>query len=282
MPIASRATVTRFLSRLLRLRGKVRPKLSLYGFAKDDIPTPRLDELSDEDLERLNALLPWACFTVDGRGRRFGDAAWAGKRDRPQPIPDRRGVVLDEHFALADKHVLEIGCFEGIHTVGLCRLAARVTGVDARLDNVVKTVVRCAFYGHHPEILLRDVDGGAAMEGIAADVVHHVGVLYHLEEPAQHLLALGSIARLGVLLDTHVAEEHEATEVLEIDGRAIRYRPYREGGTADVFSGMRAHAKWLTLQSLTELVEAAGFPTIDLVEERAERNGRRVLLVAKR
>lgn len=280
--MASRSTVTKLLSKLPLRWGKGKPQLPLHGFVSEGVPTSRLDELSDHDLERLNTLLPWACFTVDRRGRRFGDAAWAGKRDLPQPIPDRRGVVLDEHFALADKHVLEIGCFEGVHTVGLCRLAARVTGVDARLDNVVKTIVRCAFYGHHPEILLRDVDGGATLEGLAADVVHHVGVLYHLEEPAQHLLRLGEIARLGVLLDTHVAEDHEATEALEIDGRTFRYRPYREGGTADVFSGMAAHAKWLTLQGLTDLVGAAGFPRIDLVEDRAERNGRRVLLVAKR
>lgn len=279
----ARRSFLRQLLWLLRGRGgRPRAHLSLHGFDQDEVPTPRLDELSDADLERLNTLLPWSCFTVDGLGRRFGDAAWMGKRDRPQTIPDRRALVLDEHFALADKHVLEIGCFEGVHTIGLCQLAARVTGVDARIDNVVKTIVRCAFYGHHPEILLRDVEDSAALSGLTVDVIHHVGVLYHLEQPARHLLALGALARYGVLVDTHVAEEHEATEVLEVDGRSYPYRRYREGGTADVFSGMRPSAKWLTQRGVVDLLRTAGFRTVDVVEDRDERNGRRILLVAKR
>jgi SAM-dependent methyltransferase len=280
--VNTRPVLSSLVSRVRFTGRRRRARLPLHGFPVDDFPTPRLDELADSDLDRLNNLLPWAAFTVDGRGRRFGGAAWKGKRDKPQPIADYRGIILDRHFGLADKHVLEIGCFEGVHTVGLCRLAARVTGVDARMDNVVKTIVRCAFYGQHPDILLRDVEDPTVMSALQADVVHHVGVLYHLDEPARHIMALGRVARLGVLLDTHVAEAHEATEVLEIDGRRYPYRLYSEGGTADVFSGMRSSAKWLTLEGLKDLVDAAGFPNVDTVEDRQERNGRRVLLVASR
>lgn len=117
---------------------------------------------------------------------------------------------------------------------------------------------------------------------LPADVVHHVGVLYHLEEPARHLLGLGKIARLGLLLDTHVAREDEATETLELDGRSYPYRRYREGGAADVFSGMRAHAKWLTLEGVVDLLARAGFVSADVVETREERDGHRVLVVARR
>ena len=46
-----------------------------------------VDRLSDEELERLNELLPWRCFTVDSHGRPFGGAAWRGKRDRPAGDP---------------------------------------------------------------------------------------------------------------------------------------------------------------------------------------------------
>src|SRR3954462_9773665 len=93
-----------------------------------------VDPLTDEDLSRLNELLPWKAFTVDRHGRRFGGVAWHGKRDDAQPIPDRRTLILDERFKLSDKHVLEFGCFEGIHTVGLLRFASEVTAVDARIE----------------------------------------------------------------------------------------------------------------------------------------------------
>lgn len=73
---------------------RAKPQLPLYGFPAEGVPTPRLDELDNADLERLNGLLPWSWFTVDSRGRRFGDAAWVGKRDQPQRIPDRRAIVL--------------------------------------------------------------------------------------------------------------------------------------------------------------------------------------------
>ena len=33
-----------------------------------------VDRLADDDLERLNDLLPWRCFTVDSEGRPFGGA----------------------------------------------------------------------------------------------------------------------------------------------------------------------------------------------------------------
>jgi tRNA (mo5U34)-methyltransferase len=37
---------------------------------------------------------------------------------------------------LSNKDVLEIGCFEGIHTIGLCNYSRRVYAVDSRIENV--------------------------------------------------------------------------------------------------------------------------------------------------
>ncbi len=109
-------------------------------------PARFVDRLSDADVRRLNELLPWRCFTVDSHGRPFGDVARRGKRTTPQLIPDPRIERFHDRFDLSDKRVLEIGCFEGVHTIALCRLAEQVTAVDARIENVVKTVVRCALF----------------------------------------------------------------------------------------------------------------------------------------
>jgi len=104
------------------------------------VQIPRIDSLSDADLERLNESLGWAAFVEDSRGRRFGRSS---RRDTPQKIPDGRIRLLEARFDLKQMKVLELGCFEGIHTVALAERAAGVVAVDARIENVLKTMVRC-------------------------------------------------------------------------------------------------------------------------------------------
>lgn len=88
---------------------------------------------------------------------------------------------------------------------------------------------------------------------MSADVVHHVGVLYHLKDPVQHLLDLGSFSRLGIMLDTHYALGSEATETYKVGGKNYRYKKYQEGYD-DPFSGMYDHSKWLMLADLVSVL----------------------------
>jgi 2-polyprenyl-3-methyl-5-hydroxy-6-metoxy-1,4-benzoquinol methylase len=241
-----------------------------------------VDPLSDSDLNKLNNLLDWKCFVADSRGRRFGNAAWQGKRCEPQAIPDRRILSMNAWFDLSDKHVLEIGCFEGIHTIALSQLARRVTAVDSRIENVVKTIVRSACFDVHPTVFKCDVEATPLdIERLRADVVHHVGVLYHLQDPVAHLLRFKDFIRLGIMLDTHYAQEAEASETYQSAGREFRYKRFQESGHEDPFSGMYDHSKWLLLGDIISLLKQAGFERIEIVEERAERNGPRVLLFAR-
>jgi hypothetical protein len=242
-----------------------------------------VDGLADVDVARLNELLPWRCFTVDSHGRPFGGVAWRGKRVAPQQIPDPRIERFHERFDLSDKHVLELGCFEGVHTIALCRLAKRVTAVDARVENVVKTVVRCAFFDERPRVFPYDIEGDAGDDELMrADLCHHVGVLYHLADPVSHLRRLGTWISRGLMLDTHYAHEHDASEEYEVDGERFRFRRYEERGREDVFSGMRPHSKWLLLDDIASVLRGVGFDSVEVVETRNERNGPRVLLFAER
>ena len=206
----------------------------------------------------------------------------AGQAGPPSTIPDPRIERFDQRFDLSDKHVLEVGCFEGIHTVALCQRAARVTAIDARVENVVKTVVRCAFFDDCPRVFSYDVEADTNDELVRADLCHHVGVLYHLEDPVRHLRRLGAWASLGLMLDTHYALDEDATEEHDIDGERVRFRPYEELGRGDVFSGMRPVSKWLRLADIEGQLGVAGFGTVEVVETREERNGPRVLLFAER
>jgi SAM-dependent methyltransferase len=242
-----------------------------------------VDRLSDSDLAELNTILDWKSFVADRGGRRFGNVAWAGKRNEPQIIPDPRIVMLDEQLALADKHVLEIGCFEGNHTIGLIRFAKRVTAVDGRIANVVKTIVRCAMFDLRPTVFKCDVEARPLdVAALQADVVHHVGVLYHLKDPVRHLRDLGQIARVGVMLDTHYALDEEATATYTVDGREYRYKRYEEFGLADPFSGMHEHSKWLRVDDILGLLADAGLSDVRVLQKRNERNGPRMLVIAAR
>jgi hypothetical protein len=245
---------------------------------------PFVELLDDAELEELNVLLPWACYTVDSRGRRFGDRMGIKqKRETPQPVPDPRIVAMHERFDLSHKHVLEVGCFEGVHTIGLCQMGARVTAVDLRVSNVVKTIVRCAFYNQHPTVFLCDLETWDDDAALACDLVYHVGVLYHLRDPVTHLLRLGTIARHGLLLDTHVAGDSQANEEMVVAGKSYRYMRYEEPqGPQYVTAGGYDHAKWLLLDDLLDLLRDAGFDDTKVIDERDERNGRRVTVLAGR
>jgi len=242
-----------------------------------------VDFLSDSELLQLNNILKWNCFTVDRHGRRFGRGAWEGKRSDPEIIPDRRILLFNDRFNLSKRLVLEIGCFEGIHTIGLSMYAKKVIAVDARIENVVKTIVRCSLFGYHPTVFKLDVDKRPLEEKLlAADVAYHVGVLYHLKDPVRHLLELGGFIRAGLLLDTHYALDEEAVHSYEVNLKPYRYKQYRESGYSDVFSGMYDHSKWLRLDDIVTILRIAGFEKVDILETRRERNGPRALLIAER
>lgn len=241
-----------------------------------------VDRWADAAIADLNALLPWNAYTTDTHGRRIGAVAWEGKRDAPQDIPDRRIVLLDDLVGLAGTHVLEVGCFEGVHTIALCDRAERVTALDSRVDNVVKTTIRAMVYGCRPEVVLVDLETIEPLSPVLeSDVLHHNGVLYHLTDPVGHLRSVLTTTRRALLLDTHVATDDQATARYDIDGERFRVFEYQEAGVEVPFAGMRPFARWLRVEDLRRVVMSAGF---DIVHDelRQERNGDRVLLIARR
>lgn len=258
------------------------PVISSSGHPPIQRETAEIDAWDDAQVEQLNQLLPWNCFTTDTIGRRIGGAAWAGKRVNPQQVPDARIVRLDGLVDLRSRTVLEVGCFEGVHTIALCDRAADVVAVDSRVDNVVKTIVRTALYGHRPAVHLIDVEREQAMSDLQADVLHHCGVLYHLKDPVAHLRAVLPLTGHAVLLDTHYALEDEAVSPYTSGDDNFLVKDYREGGIEVPFAGMYEVARWLRLDDLVRELESAGFGDVLVRETRQERNGARVLLIARR
>lgn len=238
--------------------------------------TPRI---SDQSLQELNAALPWHAGTLLADGRLVGRLdARPHKREEVQPIPDKRIRRLDEALSLAGKSVLEVGCFEGIHTLGLRQFGADVTAVDIRPMNVLKTLARLSAHGESARVFVLDVEEATALGHF--DVVFHCGVLYHLEDPVTHLRNLLPACD-AIYLDTHVAGAGREGDTLVVADETFHGYRHQEGGWNDPFSGRGANAFWLSPQDLQALLEAQGF-ACETWSERAERNGARIGLMARR
>lgn len=255
--------------------------LPFSGFEENRVKSGTVEFLSDEDLHRLNDILPWMCFTADSQGRRFGSSAWKGKRDTPQQIPDPRIVEMNRLFDLARYSVLEVGCFEGIHTIALAQFTKQVHAVDSRIENVVKTLVRANMFGFSPQVTVCDLEQASDIARLPkVDLVHHVGVLYHLKDPVTHLFDLAKFTQTGILLDTHYATPEMATQNYTVGNKTYRYYSYGEKGRNEVFSGMYDHAKWLLLEDIKDILSVIGFADIRIFKDVAQRNGPRVTLYA--
>ena len=240
------------------------------------IPIPRP---TDADLAEINALLDWHAGAPLPDGRLLGRLGRSpGKRAAPAAIPDKRIRRLHKMLNLKNKRVLEIGCFEGIHTVGLRQFCEDVTAIDVRPQNVLKTMTRLSWHGVSAHVHQFDAEL-ITPDFPSFDVIYHIGVLYHLTNPIEHLLNLSKICQ-HLYLDTHVAAPEKANVTLEVAGHTYRAAKHREGGWADPFSGKDSYAVWLTCESLLDALSQAGFAEVQVLEKRAERNGPRVLILA--
>lgn len=237
--------------------------------------------ITDQELEEINSLLPWYAGTRLPDGRILGRLnARSGKRDEPGKIPDKRIVRLNDEIPLGSLSVLEVGCFEGIHTVGLRRYCENVTAIDVRPVNVFKTLARLACHGTWAKVFQKDVQHFSERDG-QFDLVFHCGVLYHLLSPAEHIVSLGHLAK-HIFLDTHIARDEPRMEERHLGEVAYTGAYHDEGGWSDPFSGRDPLAFWLSQQSLLDLLAHAGFRELKIWEIREERNGPRISLVASR
>lgn len=244
----------------------------------------RVSELNDDELTSLNGLLPWGAPTTDEQGRALG-APWSlSKRAGVQPLRDKRHDEFEKIYPFDGKSVLEVGCFEGIHTISLASRGASVVAIDSRMENLLKTLARLWSYNYQAQVELWDLEKAKIPNRIPTewDVLHHIGVLYHLSDPVSHLRTMLKKTKDAVILDTHIAlDEASSNQSYLVDEKAFRYQRYGEK-PSQPFAGMEDHAKWLLLDDLKSLFAEEGFNDWRVASDRNERNGRRVTIWAFR
>jgi tRNA (mo5U34)-methyltransferase len=249
--------------------------------------------IGPDALARLNVLLPWTSFNcLEGDARVLG-SAWSGtKRNQAQRLPDRLVENLNKLVPLRELSVLEAGCYEGHHTASLARFAREVWAFDGRMENVVKTLVRLWVLGleRSAVVQLIDIEGDPLKDQLALlgrtetfDLIHHRGVLYHLSRPIEHLIDLASICARHLYLHTQIAKPEQANSTYRSTLGDFDVFSYREPERSYApFAGMTENAVWLTRDGLSRLLRDIGFAQLRVIEEREERHGLRIELIASR
>jgi len=222
-----------------------------------------------DDLARqVDALGPWITrFTV--LGREFGGSYDSTTDERIARLPV---------FVPRARRILECGCLEGGHTALLGRIypRAEIVALDVREANLARARLLTSAAGiRPPQFLCRDLETAELGELGRFDLVVCLGLLYHLREPWQFL------ARVGALTDvlwiwTQVCAEADVTA----HGGRFRGRVYVEGPTDHSLSAVRTESFFPTVGSLCDMLRAAGFEDLHLLNFEATPNGPSVMVHA--
>ncbi|HEY5551006.1 MAG TPA: class I SAM-dependent methyltransferase [Opitutaceae bacterium] len=222
-----------------------------------------------DDLARqVDELGPWitgfrAC------GRQFGGTYDATNDERITRLPV---------FVPRARRILECGCLEGGHTALLGRLypVAGIVAVDVREANLARARLLTSVAGiSPPDFRCLDLETAELSEMGRFDLVVCIGLLYHLREPWRFLARLGAIAD-QLWIWTQVCAEPDAS-VREGDYRG---RIYVEGPTGHMLSAVRTESFFPTLGSLCDMLRAAGFSDLRLMNFETTPNGPAVMVHA--
>ena len=121
--------------------------------------------------------------------------------------------------------IADLGCLEGGFSLALAQQGAQVVGIEARSINLEKCMLlKEQFDLPNLEFRLGDVKQFTVEEFGEFDVVLALGILYHLDQPAQWLRQIALATRRLLVIDTHFAPEDDAA-LARIDSRIASLSP---------------------------------------------------------
>jgi 2-polyprenyl-6-hydroxyphenyl methylase/3-demethylubiquinone-9 3-methyltransferase len=152
---------------------------------------------------------------------------------------------------LAGKRALDAGCGAGLLSEPLARLGAAVTGIDAAPENIAAAKAHAEGQGLTIDYRACGIEG---LAGETFDLVLSMEVIEHVADPAGFIAGLaGALADGGLLVLSTPNRTPLSKLALITIGEGVGMVP----------KGTHDHAKFLTPEELTALVEAAGLTVID-------------------
>ncbi len=238
----------------------------------------RNQRFTDAQLRELSEAHAWSTARPLPDGRMLGSGKTSNSRTDPrvEAVRERLREGL---------RVLEVGSCEAQHTVLLAPFCKEVVALEVRPRNVVGALIRQFASGvRNVRNVIMDVRDVGPEMGLF-DLIFHVGVLYHLANPVEHLFEIERLNAGALLLDTHYATSdlrRPPDSSIEHRGVAYRTKVFKESGWSDAFSGVHRTSAWLYRDDLLRLVNAIGFARVEILRDEIEPNGPRIGLFALR
>lgn len=235
--------------------------------------------LSERDFDEFQNTLDWRCALPLPDGRLLGSDKYGNVEKSDSEIVQS----VKEHLAPSNKRILELGPCEGIYTVQLAGICREVVSVEIRPKNIISILTRLFIHDiNNVKVILGDARDLNEKNG-SFDILFHAGLLYHLDNPVEHLFSIAPLAP-KILLNTHYCdgEEHLPQDNIEYSGKQWRAGRYQEHGWKDPFSGVESFSRWLYRDDLMEAVKQAGYPNINVINTYRLGPHPRLTLVASR
>lgn len=204
----------------------------------------------------------------------FGDVYTRGKDANVYNYRLQRLVrmIEDFHGSFSDLRVLDIGSFEGAHSIEFALRGSQVVGIEGRDTNLAKArfaqeVLRL----NDLEFIKDDIRNISKEKYGEYDLTLCSGVLYHLNEPDvfTFLESVGSVTKRYAIIDTHISiSPVEKVSFKEKDYYGWSYVEFAQNPSAEqeeeaVLSSMgNLRSFWLTRASLYNFLSGIGFTSI--------------------
>ncbi|MGI9595472.1 MAG: class I SAM-dependent methyltransferase [Acidimicrobiales bacterium] len=236
----------------------------------------------------------WSSVLPESAGVDTG--GFAGLFDDP-----RIDWMVETLGGVVGRRVLELGPLEGGHTYALEHKhdAAQIVAIEANERAYLKCLIgKEILQTERARFLLGDFNRYMADSGERFDVVVACGVLYHMENPAEHIKLLCNTAdavfvwthyfdrRLIDAAGPHVSRKFTAETTVDYEGyQHVLYRQdYLDALGWGGFCGAgREYANWLCLDDIHNLFDRHGFAITDTgFEDPNHPHGPALAFVARR
>lgn len=189
-------------------------------------------------------------------------------------IPERRVLLAQDRISFQEKSVVEFGCFDGSHTIALCRISNKVTAIGHLDENLELTRLRCELYGAEPIFKKMDFEKEIPER---ADIYFHSGILSNLTDPAGHLVKIAPLCT-ELFLDTHYAKAANVSyrSLVAKEDYLCQVIPDPHGHSRSPAKGF---SRWLPKKAILFILERF-FKNVEVVLDERDANGMRMSVVA--
>jgi hypothetical protein len=226
--------------------------------------------VSDDNLQEFNKSLDWRTGYPLPDGRYVGWSETEAKNgySRFEPGRNLRVQAVIDHLQPNGKVILELGSCEGILTLQLASICAKVVAIEVRPQNITNALTRLYLHGVN-NFEMHLMDAREVDEKIGRfDILFHSGLLYHLSNPVEHLYKVSRVSD-ALLLSTQYGDLSGFFEPTQVgfEGKSYPGYIYNEGGWSEPLAGVEDHSVWLEREALLELVKDVGYSKIEVIAD---------------